>query len=92
MGNDGARRCLEEMRDVLKPRGTILLLENTRSSNTFLGAYQDWTSETAATLGGKGCIYNQDVYSLISTTEGMSLVSSERIAAGFFTSFVCTKD
>jgi hypothetical protein len=91
MGNDGARKCLIQLRDVVKPGGLVLLLENTRSENTFLGAYQDWTAEMAASLGGKGCLYNQDIYSLIRKTEGINLLSSKAIAAGIFTSFTCTK-
>ena len=92
MGNDGARKCLRQLRDVVKPTGTILLLENTRSSNNFIGLYQDLTSEMAASWGGKGCLYNQDVNSLISETEGLYTVSSGEIAAGLFTNFTCAKN
>ena len=81
MGNEGARRCPQEMTGVVKARGTtcncftmkqallltchqsnphalynallftgvgqILLIENTRASNSILGYYQDITASTA---------------------------------------------
>lgn len=91
MGNEGAKKCLEEMAGVVKASGTILLVENTRSSNPLLGSYQDITAETAADLGGKGCVYNQNVGEMINKSKGMRLEKEERFAAGLFRSFVCTK-
>eukprot|EP00574_Skeletonema_japonicum_P006806 CAMPEP_0201719462 /NCGR_PEP_ID=MMETSP0593-20130828/4652_1 /ASSEMBLY_ACC=CAM_ASM_000672 /TAXON_ID=267983 /ORGANISM="Skeletonema japonicum, Strain CCMP2506" /LENGTH=310 /DNA_ID=CAMNT_0048209901 /DNA_START=57 /DNA_END=989 /DNA_ORIENTATION=+ len=91
MGNDGAKKCIEEMAGVIKPSGKILLVENTRSSNPLLGSYQDLTASSAADLGGKGCVYNQNVGEMISRSKGMRLEKEESFAAGLFRSFVCTK-
>lgn len=41
---------------LLDVAGTILLIENTRSSNPILGYYQDVTASTAADMGGKGIV------------------------------------
>lgn len=71
--------------------GKILLIENTRSSNPFLGYYQDVTAATAADLGGKGCLYNQNVGEMIKRTEGVRLLQEDAYAAGLFRSFVCEK-
>ena len=68
------------------------MLENSRSSNPFLGRYQDATSSAAADMGGKGCVYNQDVESMIkqSTKGKMVVESQEQYAAGLFRAFRCT--
>ncbi|KAL9190446.1 hypothetical protein ACHAXT_007657 [Thalassiosira profunda] len=94
MGNAGARRCLEQMAGVAKTGedgGQILLIENTRASNPLLGAYQDLTASAAADVGGKGCVYNQNVGEMIRQTRGLELVEEEAFAAGLFRSFVCQK-
>mmetsp|Transcript_4616 Transcript_4616/g.5308 ORF Transcript_4616/g.5308 Transcript_4616/m.5308 type:complete len:189 (-) Transcript_4616:61-627(-) len=92
MGNAGAKDCLAQMRDVVKKdTGRILLIENTRSSNSFLGTYQDLTAGVAAKIGGKGCISNQDVTSFLKITKGLQILSEEEFAAGVFRSFVCKR-
>ena len=91
-GNDGAKKSLKEMKQVVKSSGNggqVLLLENSRSSNPILGLYQDATAEQAASIGGKGCIYNQDVVKLIQES-GMKISEETRYAAGLFRSYVCT--
>jgi ubiquinone/menaquinone biosynthesis C-methylase UbiE len=92
MGTQGAMDCLNQMRQVVKPRrdgGQILLLENTRSSNPFLGLYQDATADAAASLGGKGCVYNQDVSKIIKETGGVEVVEENLYAAGIFRGYKC---
>lgn len=91
MGDAGARKCLEEMVGVVKASGTILMIENTRSSNPLIGGYQDLTASSAADLGGKGCVYNQNVGEMIRKTKGMRLEKEDSFAAGLFRSFVYTK-
>lgn len=94
MGNEGAEMCLQQMAGVVKSSGDggqILLIENTRSSNPLLGAYQDITASSAADLGGKGCLYNQDVGRMIQRSESLMLLQEETYAVGLFRSFVCEK-
>ena len=57
MGTMGAKKCLDQLSRVVKRKsdgGKVLLLENSRSSNPLLGAYQDATADIAASSGGKG--------------------------------------
>lgn len=92
MGTKGAKSCLDQMRQVVKNKkdgGQILLLENTRSSNPLLGLYQDATADAAASMGGKGCVYNQDVSKLIGASEGMEIVNEDLYAAGIFRGYRC---
>ena len=94
MGNEGAKKCLSQLRDVVKPAdqvGKLLLIENTRSSNPLLGMYQDATAEKASEMGGKGCVYNQDVTSMLKSTKGLDIVAEEAFAAGLFRSFEVVK-
>ena len=94
MGNNGAEDCLKQMTNVAKDAkdgGQILLIENTRSSNPLLGVYQDLTATSAADLGGKGCLYNQDVGKMIQQTDGLKLLREEAYTAGLFRSFICEK-
>lgn len=92
MGNNGAKRCLEQMsRVVKKDGGRLLLIENARSSNPALGFYQDLTSDAAAKMGGKGCVSNQNVGDFIRNTDGLEIVSEELFAAGLFRFFVCKR-
>ena len=94
MGNEGAKKCLSQLRDVVKPSdqgGKLLLIENTRSSNPLLGMYQDATAEKASEMGGKGCVYNQDVTSMLKSTKGLDIVKEEAFAAGLFHSFEVVK-
>ena len=92
MGTQGAKSCLEQMQKVVKSKqndGQILLLENTRSSNPLLGLYQDATAEAAASAGGKGCVYNQDVTKLIQGTSGIEVLEETSFAGGVFRSYCC---
>jgi len=92
MGTQGAKSCLEQMQKVVKSKqndGQILLLENTRSSNPLLGLYQDATAEAAASAGGKGCVYNQDVTKLIQGTNGIEVMKETSFAGGVFRSYLC---
>jgi len=55
-----------------------------------LGLYQDVTAEAAATIGGKGCVYNQDVTAMILKNK-LSIQKDDEYAAGLFRSFVCLR-
>jgi ubiquinone/menaquinone biosynthesis C-methylase UbiE len=93
MGNERAKSCLEQLTKVAKAEsGSILLMENSRSSNPLLAKYQDVTAEMAASAGGKGCVYNQDVQALIKATQGLTIVKETSYVAGLFRSFICVKD
>lgn len=67
----------------------MLLLENSRSSIPLLGLYQDATATSAAEMGGKGCLYNQNVEAMIQATSGMKIEEHNLYAAGLFRSFRC---
>ena len=58
-------QALKEMARVTKPQGQVLLLEHTRSHHAAVGRYQDITAGPVAALG-KGCMWNQDVLSMVS--------------------------
>lgn len=89
MGN-GAQSCLQQMSQVVKRDGRLLLLENSRSSNPFLATYQDATADFVAAAGGRGCVYNQDVASMITGTGSLKIESELLYASGLFRSYICT--
>jgi methyltransferase OMS1 len=91
MGVDGGMACLNQLAQVLKPGGQMLLLENSRSSNSFLALYQDATAEMAASFGGKGCVYNQDVRAMITRTRMMDIQCETLYSAGLFRAFNCVR-
>jgi ubiquinone/menaquinone biosynthesis C-methylase UbiE len=91
MGNKGARKCLQQVEGMVQPdTGRILLLENNRSDNPLLGMYQDVTADAAASAGGKGCVYNQNVDALLRETN-LEVLDSQSYAAGLFKRFVCRR-
>lgn len=92
MGTLGALQAIQQMTSIVKPNGYILLIENTRSSsNALLGMYQDSTASLAATFGGKGCVYNQNVKQMIESIDELVIVQEVSFIAGLFTSFTCKK-
>ena len=94
MGNEGAKKCLSQVTQVVKTQsdgGRVLLLENSKSSNPLFGMYQDITAEAAASAGGKGCVYNQDVRLLIKNTSGLEMEQETSYVAGLFRAYVCVK-
>jgi methyltransferase OMS1 len=90
MGNSGAKACLDQISRVVTKGGRVLLLENSRSSNPLLGLYQDATADLVAPLGGKGCVYNQDVEAMINASGKLRIDKQTLYAAGLFRSFECT--
>jgi ubiquinone/menaquinone biosynthesis C-methylase UbiE len=56
-------RLVQEMKRVVKPGGQIVLLENTRSDNSVLGALQDLTEPLVTPLS-KNCRWNTNVPAL----------------------------
>lgn len=94
METEGAKSCIVQLSKVVKSKssgGQILLLENSRSSNSALGWYQDLTANTAAVMGGKGCVYNQNVREMILQAHTLNIENEQLYMAGLFRSFVCTK-
>lgn len=90
LGNEGALRSLLVMKELLADQGKILLLENSIADNPILGWYQDLTAEAIASSwgGGKGCLYNQNVSSLVRRA-GLSIVNETSYMGGLFRSFIC---
>lgn len=84
--------CLRQVAQVARAdTGRVLLLENTRADETFLLAkYQDLTATAAAKMGGKGCVYNQNVRTMISSV-GLNILEERVYAAGLIRGFVCSK-
>eukprot|EP00624_Nannochloropsis_granulata_P004426 evm.model.NODE_31977_length_99932_cov_29.870142.7 len=84
-------KALREMARVCKPGvGRVLLLENSRSDLQPLAAYQDATASVVARIGGKLCVYNQDVPKLAQAA-GLQVMRKEKIAGGLFTMLECMR-
>lgn len=79
-------KAISEMKRVLKDDGVLLLLEHSRSGNPILGAYQDATADSVKAMG-KGCVWNQNVDSMIESN-GLQVVKSERHLAGLISSYM----
>jgi ubiquinone/menaquinone biosynthesis C-methylase UbiE len=94
MGNIGAQQCMNQLSKVVKKHknnGQLLLLENTKSSNTLLGYYQDLTANAAASTGGKGCVYNQNVEQIILSSKQLQIIQQISYATGLFRFFKCIR-
>jgi methyltransferase OMS1, mitochondrial len=90
MGTTGALECLRQLSRVVKPEsGIVLLLENSRSDNPLIGLYQDATADAAA-VGGKGCVYNQNVDALLRAAD-LEILETRSLAAGLFRSYECRR-
>jgi len=72
--------ALKEVRRVLRKSGRAVLIEHSKSDIGPLGAYQDLTSQPVKTMA-KGCVWNQDVESLIDQS-GLRVVKSQRALLG----------
>ncbi|GMI13879.1 hypothetical protein TrVE_jg13401 [Triparma verrucosa] len=82
-------RTLELVRRLIKPDGKILLFENARADNSFVGAYQDLTAQAIAKKGGgKGCVFNQRVDELVKEA-GLTILDRNDYAGGLFRAYVC---
>lgn len=82
-------RAIAEMKRVVKKDGNVLLLEHARSKAPLLGAYQDLTAESVATLG-KGCYWNQDVDAILKSN-GLILSNREEYLGGLLVSYILAK-
>jgi methyltransferase OMS1, mitochondrial len=93
LGSKGTQQCLDQLcRLIRTDGGQLLLLENSRSSNPLLGFYQDTTADIVATAGGRGCLYNQDIDTLIRSNHQLRIVDEHEFATGLFRSFRCTRN
>lgn len=81
--------ALREMTRVVKPNGKILLLEHNRSRG-LLGMYQDLTAFPVKNLGGKGCLYNQDVMKLVLDAD-MTVYTQKEYLGGLVIRISATK-
>jgi methyltransferase OMS1, mitochondrial len=92
LGDQGAMQCLDQLRRVVRSDGQLLLLENSRSSNPLLGLYQDTTADIVANIGGRGCLYNQDIEKLIRSNNHLRIVKEQSFSTGLFRSFSCIRN
>lgn len=74
------QRVMDEAARVVKPNGRVILLENSRSDNVVVAAYQDIT-EPILTPISKGCKWNIDIDKL-AINSGLHRVSSMRFDLG----------
>ena len=81
--------ALKEMSRVVKQDGKVLLLEHNRSDG-LLGLYQDITAEPVTILGGKGCVYNQDVKGLVKQA-GMEIIAQQEYLGGLIIQIIAKK-
>ena len=81
--------ALRSMAACLRPGGTLLLLEHSRSSLAPLGLYQDITAP-AVTAMGKGCRWNDNVSQLVQDA-GLEIQRSEAHVGGLIVSMVARK-
>jgi methyltransferase OMS1 len=90
LGDNGAQKAMDQLSRVVRTQengGQLLLLENSRSSIPILGLYQDATAVIASQVGGKGCVYNQDIGRLIRSCSRLRVVEEAEIATGLFRLF-----
>ncbi len=79
-------RSLAEARRVLRPGGTIRLLEHARSSHRGLGALQSWAAPSWARVSG-GCRLDHDVVGAVQAA-GLTVVEAHRHAGGLLVEVV----
>ena len=85
-----APKALSELVRVLRPGGRILLLEHSRADWALLAAYQDVTASAVA-AAGKGCLWNQDVLSMLPQA-GLRLVSAQPSLGGLLRTLEAVKE
>ena len=81
--------ALRSMAACLRPGGTLLLLEHSRSTLVPLGWYQDITAP-AVMATGKGCRWNDNVSQLVQAA-GLEIQQSEAHVGGLIVSLVAKK-